>query len=67
MTVAIEATCTACGLCLVTCPTHALLRSRHRPQVIDDRCIDCWECLEICPVDAIEAVTRAGSGEEKGM
>lgn len=64
MTVVIDASCTACGLCLATCPTHALLRSRHRPKVVDDRCIDCWECLEICPIDAIGAVT---SSDRRGI
>lgn len=53
MTVTVDGSCTACGLCLATCPTHALLPARHRPRVVDSRCIDCWLCLEICPVDAI--------------
>jgi ferredoxin len=56
MTVAITTDCTACGLCLATCPTHALRPAPKRPEVVDDRCTDCWLCLEICPVDAISAV-----------
>ena len=53
MTVAILATCTACGACLATCPEHALSSAPRRPAVDDDRCTDCLACLEVCPVDAI--------------
>jgi ferredoxin len=56
VTVTIAPTCTACGLCLATCPTHALLRAPLRPRVVDDRCTDCWLCIEICPVDAIATI-----------
>jgi ferredoxin len=47
--------CTACGACLLTCPSHAFdvgvpLR------VLDDRCTDCGECVEVCPADAITRV-----------
>ena len=56
MTVAIASNCTACGLCLVTCPSHALRPAPRRPQVDDARCTDCWACIEVCPVDAITAV-----------
>jgi ferredoxin len=60
MTVAIAPSCTACGLCLATCPPHALLRAPRRPQVVDDRCTDCWLCIEVCPVDAISAIAPVG-------
>lgn len=53
MTVGIARTCTACGACLATCPTHALQVAPGRPAVLAARCIDCWLCLEVCPVDAI--------------
>lgn len=56
MTIAVAANCTACGACLVTCPTHALLPAPQRPQVVDARCTDCWLCIEVCPVDAIVAL-----------
>jgi ferredoxin len=59
MTVTIAPTCTACGVCLATCPPHALLRAPQRPQVIDDRSTDCWLCIEVCPVDAISPVPEA--------
>ena len=53
MTVAVAPTCTACGLCLVTCPAHALRPAPRRPDVVDALCTDCGDCVEICPVGAI--------------
>jgi len=44
--------CTACGVCLLTCPEHAIVPSlplRVRP----DRCSGCGECVEVCPADAV--------------
>ena len=46
--------CTACGACLVTCPTSALVPAPRRPSVVDARCTDCLACVEVCPVDAIK-------------
>lgn len=67
MSVAIDDRCTACGLCLLTCPDGALSPAPRRPAVADEACTDCWLCLEVCPVDAIAPVpaaggTRAGRG-----
>ena len=45
--------CTACGACLLTCPTKALRVAPRRPSLIDMRCTGCLECLEICPAGAI--------------
>lgn len=53
MTVRITADCTACGACLVTCPTAALAAAPRRPAVHDPLCTDCLECVEVCPADAI--------------
>ena len=55
-TIVIDRRCTACGQCLATCPTRALLPAPRRPLVVDGRCNGCGECLEICPVDAISEV-----------
>ena len=47
------AACTACGACLLTCPTAAIAPTV--PLVLRaDRCTDCGECVEVCPADAIE-------------
>jgi len=55
----IDARCTACGMCLATCPPHALRPAAGRPRLIDERCTLCLACIEVCPVDAISVV--AGS------
>lgn len=56
MTVGISTACTACGACLATCPTDALIAARHRPLVIDASCTDCLACVEVCPADAINLI-----------
>ncbi len=53
MTVRIVSTCTACGACLITCPTAALSPGRGRPDVADSACTDCLACIEVCPAGAI--------------
>jgi ferredoxin len=57
-TLVIEASCTACGLCVVTCPQSALLPARGRPVVDPTRCTGCLECIEVCPRDAIVETDR---------
>jgi Pyruvate/2-oxoacid:ferredoxin oxidoreductase delta subunit len=60
VTVSVLPACTACGMCLVTCPERALRPAPRRPVVVDARCTDCWLCVEVCPVGAIEpTVPRA--------
>lgn len=54
MTLTIAPTCTACGLCLPTCPEHALKRAPKRPHVVQAKCTACMACVEVCPVDAIK-------------
>lgn len=53
MTVLLDDTCTACGLCVVTCPEGALVPAPKRPLVLDDRCTVCLACVEVCPRDSI--------------
>ena len=55
-TVSINDRCTACGMCIATCPERALLRAPNRPRVVDALCTSCLACIEICPVDAIHEV-----------
>jgi Pyruvate/2-oxoacid:ferredoxin oxidoreductase delta subunit len=52
-TVTIDARCTACGACIVTCPETALLPAPRRPLVVDDRCTGCLACIEVCPAGAV--------------
>jgi len=53
----IDDRCTACGLCLATCPAGALARAPQKPVVDPLRCTLCLACIEVCPTDAItEAV-----------
>ena len=56
MSVLVDARCTACGLCLATCPERALLPAPGRPRVVDSRCTGCLACIEICPTNAIAEV-----------
>jgi ferredoxin len=51
----ISSACTACGLCLATCPEGALRPAPRRPRLIAMRCTLCLACVEVCPVDAITA------------
>lgn len=45
--------CTACGLCLPTCPEGALRRAPKKPATVLTQCTACMACVEVCPVDAI--------------
>ena len=53
MSVVIDDRCTACGVCIATCPEGALSPAPNRPAVDDDRCTLCLACVEVCPRDAI--------------
>jgi electron transport complex protein RnfB len=57
VTVVVDDRCTACGLCLITCPEQALLAAPKRPAVVDVRCTGCLACIEVCPRDAITEAT----------
>lgn len=57
--VRIDARCTACGVCLWTCPTRALLPAPGRPAVVRERCVGCLECVEVCPRGAVSVVAGA--------
>jgi electron transport complex protein RnfB len=52
-TVTIDSRCTACGVCLITCPEKALLAAPRRPMVVHQRCTSCLACIEVCPAGAI--------------
>ncbi|HZT65499.1 MAG TPA: 4Fe-4S binding protein [Acidimicrobiales bacterium] len=46
--------CTACGVCLPTCPERALQPAPGHPAVDATRCTTCLACVEVCPRDALE-------------
>jgi ferredoxin len=54
MSVVIDDGCTACGVCIATCPERALATAPKRPLVDDERCTRCLACVEVCPRDAIK-------------
>ena len=56
MTLVVEDTCTACGLCVVTCPEQALTVAPRKPAFVAARCTGCLACVEVCPRDAIREV-----------
>ncbi len=41
--------CTACGLCVTSCPMQAI---GPDCKTIGDTCIACFRCIRVCPVDA---------------
>jgi ferredoxin len=55
----ISEACTACGACLLTCPTQALSPAPGRPRLDPGSCTDCFACLEVCPAQAISEVGPA--------
>jgi len=63
VTVTVSPSCTACGVCVATCPTGALVPAPHLPHVADAHCTDCLACIEVCPVDAIRWVAGAPVGQ----
>ena len=58
--IVIDHRCTACGMCLATCPERALVRAPARPIVVDELCTGCLACIEICPRDAVAERAPAG-------
>jgi ferredoxin len=59
--VTVSSACTACGVCLSTCPAKALAAAPGRPHVDADACTDCLECLEVCPTAAISLARETGA------
>lgn len=48
--------CTACGLCVQSCPMHAI---GSDCKTIGDQCIACFRCIRICPEGAKNMDTEA--------
>lgn len=51
MAPAVEASCTACGLCAKKCPVGAI--GGQNPRITDKKtCIGCMRCVRVCPQKA---------------
>ena len=49
--------CSACGICVDTCPNGVIAIPRDHAIVDnEDDCIGCGECMEECPMGAIEDI-----------
>lgn len=48
--------CTACGLCMETCPTKNIEKDQHGHPRWGRRCLYCLSCEMKCPEDAIRSV-----------
>ncbi len=53
MAYTIISSCTACGLCLPTCPIDAITAGDRLYAIDQELCCDFEDCLAVCPVDAI--------------
>jgi len=45
--------CTACGSCMESCPSEAILEGEDQYKIDADLCVDCGSCVEACPTSAI--------------
>ncbi|NNN15957.1 MAG: 4Fe-4S binding protein [Acidimicrobiaceae bacterium] len=57
--VSFDLSCTACGLCISTCPTHFLVQAPTHPgSSTTAACIGCFACIEVCPRDSVSVVSN---------
>jgi len=47
--------CVACGICVDSCPAHAMKIVDHQVRIADTACIRCFCCQELCPHGAVQA------------
>jgi uncharacterized protein (DUF362 family)/NAD-dependent dihydropyrimidine dehydrogenase PreA subunit len=46
--------CTKCNICVISCPTGALLSHKEEFPIFNHKsCINCWCCHELCPSGAV--------------
>lgn len=49
--------CTACGICVDSCPNDVLEIVDDASTVVnEDSCVGCGICMEDCPMSAIEEI-----------
>jgi len=63
----IDERCTACGACIQTCPTKALMPAPKRPVLLQRLCNNCMYCLEVCPAGAITSDEQPGGVAPNAM
>lgn len=54
----IEENCTLCGICVETCPVHALAIDDDRLLIDLQKCIGCGHCVSACPEAALHMLLR---------
>lgn len=54
--------CTACGICVNTCPFHASSRSADGIALDWQKCMGCGVCIDSCPNQAMSLVRDEGKG-----
>lgn len=54
----IEENCTLCGICVETCPVHALAIDDDRLSIDLQKCIGCGHCVSACPEAALHMLLR---------
>lgn len=54
----IEDNCTLCGICVETCPVHALAIDDDRLSIDLHKCIGCGHCVSACPEAALHMQLR---------
>ncbi len=55
--------CAGCGICLKSCPQHAVEGPRRKPhRIIQERCIKCGICLDVCRLGSVVKRTGRESG-----
>ncbi|WP_027718257.1 DUF362 domain-containing protein [Desulfovirgula thermocuniculi] len=45
--------CQACGTCLESCPTGAILEEEGTYRIDPEKCESCGTCMDACPTGAI--------------
>ena len=48
--------CTACGLCIESCPVNAIAKVEGKVKILENECIGCAQCISVCPVKAVRIV-----------
>ncbi len=50
--------CVACGVCVKSCPLHAMIIDQGVRAVPTEKCVGCGKCALACPAGVITIVER---------